>query len=479
MGIDPVRSAERAKIWSAVQKSPKREVQLVSFSFSAIPGLRDGVLRFQSPITAICGINGTGKSSLLRAIWVTLSNKELGEHPEIKERLKDFDAKIDLKIQGEDFSIEPKTEATSPNVTVVHFDPSTRVGQLQRMVCQINELNELIESHAPIVLANDEIQLLNSILNKSYESASIYEVDDYEEEEPFPFVTVRESQIEYDLRTMSLGEISVFNVFWALHRAAKNSIVLLEEPETFLSPVSQGAFLDYLADVCVRKQLTVVMTTHSPQMFSRLNTEQVRFAYRAFNGAALAEDNEFNAMREAVGIKPFVDRILLIEDRAARELILNILRKRDHQSLLRSELISLNGHGDITKACQAFPSEASAFRLVGVYDGDAYSEVMKLEPKWPLAFLPGDQPVEAIFKEMVETSVGEVARRLGRTESQLAVILGKLRGLEYHDWFQELVKELHISFSELMHVCYEQWIEDTWVQAHIENFLVDLERALG
>jgi hypothetical protein len=43
------------------------------------------------------------------------------------------------------------------------------------------------------------------------------------------------------------------------------------------------------------------MTTHSPQMFSRLNFEQVQFTYRTLNGASLADDGDFNSMREAVG----------------------------------------------------------------------------------------------------------------------------------------------------------------------------------
>lgn len=473
-----MRSAERAKIWSAVQNAPRREVQLVSFSFSEIPGIKDGVLQFRSPITAICGINGTGKSSLLRAIWVTLNHREIEEHPEIKERLKSFSAELALHIQDQPVTVKLNEHEQPPAIKVVHIDPSTRVGQLQRLVCMINELDELIESHAPIVLEESEIRLLNAVLNKSYEAASIYEVDDYEEAAPFPFVAVSESGVAYDLRTMSLGEISVFNVFWALHRAEKNSIVLLEEPETFLSPVSQGAFLDYLAAVCVRKQLTLVMTTHSPQMFSRLTVDQVQFAYRTFDGAALANDSDFSAMREAVGIKPFVDRILLFEDRAARELTLNILRKRDHKTLLRSELISLNGHGDITKTCQVLP-QVTAFRIVGIYDGDAYTKVMELNPNWPLSFLPGDEPVEEMFKDVIQTNAAAFAARLGRTENQLAIILGKLTGLEYHDWFEELAKSLHVSYSELMHACFEQWILDPWVQAHIDNFLLELEKTVG
>jgi hypothetical protein len=212
---------------------------------------------------------------------------------------------------------------------------------------------------------------------------------------------------------------------------------------------------------------------------SRLNMEQVQFAYRTPSGAALAQDSEFDSMRHAVGINPLIDRVLLLEDRAARELTLNILRKRDHKTLLRSELISLGGHGDITRACQAFPSGASAFKLVAIYDGDVEKEIKKLNPTWPFAFLPGSDAIEITFRNLLESEVASIARRLGRTQNELAVIFGKLRGLDHHDWFEELVRTLHVSYSELMHACYEQWIEDARVQANLDNFLVDLKNILG
>jgi hypothetical protein len=74
--------------------------------------------------------------------------------------------------------------------------------------------------------------------------------------------------------------------------------------------------------------------------------------------------------------------------------------------------------------------------------------------------------------------VGKTAARLGRTENELSVIFGRLRGLEAHDWFEDLTKSLHVSYSELMHVSYEQWVEDIWVQAQVDNFLFDLSKAL-
>jgi hypothetical protein len=104
-------------------------------------------------------------------------------------------------------------------VRVLHIDPSNAIARLQRAVCQINQLDEVIESHEPIRLRDDDLSRLSFILNKRYQSGLIYEIDDYEEEDPFPIIVVGENERTYDIRTMSLGEISVFSIFWNLHRA--------------------------------------------------------------------------------------------------------------------------------------------------------------------------------------------------------------------------------------------------------------------
>jgi AAA domain, putative AbiEii toxin, Type IV TA system len=328
-----------------------------------------------------------------------------------------------------------------------------------------------------IQLDHDELQLLSFILNKKYDAAAIYEIDDYQEEDPFPIITVIESGVPYDIRTMSLGEISVFTIFWNLHRAQKNSLVLLEEPETFLSPVSQGAFLDYLASICVQKQLTLVLTTHSPQMFSRLSKDQVRFSYRTDVGAALADDSQFDTMRHAVGISSPVDRIILVEDRAAREFVMNVLRKMDHSFLLRSEVIDVGGMGKINSICETFPGGIKSFSMIGLYDGDVRAEVLALKPSWETVFLPGEEPIEVMFQQIIEIDPAFVAARLGRSVGDLEVILAKIRGLDHHDWFEEFVKELHVSYPELMSVCFDYWKSDARNEADVDNFLVDLHRA--
>jgi predicted ATPase len=469
-------------MWAAVRESPKREIQLTSFAFSGIPGIQDGSMEFHSPITAICGVNGTGKSALLRGIWAALKWKEVEESPEIIARLRGFTAEIHAEIKGQPIvrTLPPDGALENDNLTIplLHIDPSVVAASLQRRICNIINLDDVLEPHTPIRLSERDTLALSFILNKQYDHVDIYEIDDYQEEDLFSVAVVSESGVSYDSRTMSLGEMSVFTIFWALNHAEKGSLVLLEEPETYLSPVSQGALMDYIASVCVQKQITLIFTTHSPQMFARLTSDQVRFAYRTPNGATLAPIEQFEEMRRAVGLIPPIDRILLVEDRVAREFTRNLLRKLDHASLLRSEVIDVGGAGEITRICAGFPERISAFKFVGLYDGDSHGALAADRITWPAVFLPGNLPLEELFRAQIEEDPVQIAKRLGRDLDTMKVVLSRIRGLDHHDWFEEFGKALDISYAQTMHACFEQWIAEEYWQAHSENFLFDLRRMI-
>jgi predicted ATPase len=468
-----MRSAERADMWGAIEKKPNRETQLVSFSFSGISGLQNGLVAFSSPITAICGVNGTGKSSILRALWATLDWNSAEVIPEIRERLKALHSEAVLRIGGAEIRCKfpGATDAPQvPAIVVLHVDPSATAVQLQRRACEINALEELLEAITPSILERKEVTNLSGILRKQYERIEIYEIEDYSEEDPMPFVSVSEHGRDYDIRTMSLGEISVFVMYWQLLRADRNSIVLLEEPETFLSPVSQGALLDYLAAMSVRKQLSVVLTTHSPQMFARLQPNQVKFVYRSAAGALVAGEQAYDEMRKAVGIEPVVDRLLFVEDRAAREFTLGILKKLDRSILLRAEVIDVGGHAQITKVSSAIPQQVRFFRAIGVYDGDVRGQIVNERPH---IFLPGGT-LEITFRDLINSKPNDFSQRLGRNPEQIAVMLADIGGIDHHDWFEELGKRLNITYAEIMHACFEEWCSAPENRSEVDRFLLEL-----
>ena len=283
MGLAQVRSAAAASYWRAIQKSPKRLVELRRFSYGGLAGLLDDSITFSAPITAICGLSGAGKSAILRAIWATLDWESASQRVEVTQRLAGANFEAILAIDENEETAEIIIDAGVPISTVnrplqiLHLDPSILAAALQQKLCSLQSLPELLDAYEPIELTSDEVEMISFISKKEYRSIKIFEIDEFEDEQILPNVQIDDGRFSYNSRTMSLGEISILLCFWTLRRAQEGAILLAEEPETYISPSSQAALIDYLAYASVTKKISIIFTTHSPEMVSRLSDDQIRF----------------------------------------------------------------------------------------------------------------------------------------------------------------------------------------------------------
>jgi predicted ATPase len=68
-----------------------------------------------------------------------------------------------------------------------------------------------------------------------------------------PFFEVALGNDRYDSRTMGAGELAILFLWWSIDRASEDTLILIEEPETYLSPGSQQSFCAYLIASAVEK----------------------------------------------------------------------------------------------------------------------------------------------------------------------------------------------------------------------------------
>lgn len=456
-----MRSARLADYWRALDGVPLKSVPLEKITFANLAGLEDAEIVFQSPVTAICGINGTGKSAILRVLWATLDKDAETKIPAIKPRLGSATATLQLRTSAGEVQREIRSQADLPEgVFVEHLDPSALAATLQEKICVLENLEdpslkEFLEAYEALELDDKALKWISYILKRSYQKILVYEIDEFEI--PFPFILINDGSRNYNIRTASLGEISILLIFWTLHRALEGTIVLLEEPETYLSPVAQSALMDYLAFLAISKKLTIVLTTHSPPMFSRLKSKQVRFVFHSETAGKIASEQQFSSMRKSVGLETPVDCIMFVEDRAGAHFLRLILGKLDYLLSLRCEIIVAGDESSITRALDSLPRSIKSIKAVGVYDGDMRNGVTVLEEGWPAVFLPGDRPVEQMYRDAVGGRIPELSKLTGRSNGELEVILANIRGQDHHDWFENFAKELRLTYEALMHVLFELW----------------------
>ena len=475
-----MRSAEVAEIWRTLEGF-KRAPHIRTFEYGGLAGLADGALEFTSPVTAICGLSGSGKSALLRALLAALQPEMIADNPQVLMRLNGLVASVTLDRDGEAIKrdIDLRRLAQPPHedkLEVEYLDLSTSGRQLQDKLCGM-EVEVLLDAYSPITLKPTDVSLLRFICKKDYTSVKIYEIDEFGE--VLPFIVVEDANGTYDCRTMGLGEISVFLCYWALKRAKAGAIVLFEEPETYIPPVSQTALVDFLASVSVRQRVSMIFTTHSPQIVSRLKPHQIKFLYRGTRVARFATEDQQTRMGQVVGLTQPIDSIILVEDRAAREFTRLLLSKLDVSLLLRSEILDVGGHANITGCRRSFPRRAKSVVVLGVYDGDMRGVVEENGDEWPFVFLPGESSVEALFRKLGNEGFEDLATKLGMEPHALDVVLAALQGLNDHDWFEELAKAVGKSYEQAMFACFEAWIA---IKANAESaaaFGKELSNKLG
>jgi len=436
-------------------------VRINRVAFKGIPGLGEGDIPLSSVLTVLCGPNGVGKTTLLRAIWASLDRDAAAGIITTARKLTAGTASVDIIQRGDavtctttfvDGEIEGECDH---DIEIVHIDTSSEVVQQQEIFCKSENADDITNGAGARALNSKELASLNYLTKRDYSSVNIYEVELFKKVVPFFEVTFGSDR--YDSRTMGGGELAAFYLWWALDRAEDCSIVLIEEPECYLSPGSQEAFRDYLASAMFNKKLCVVMTSHSSQIISPLPKESARYFRRDAAGIKLITDRPPPILLESLGIKPPIDTLVFVEDAAAAIFCRLWLERFDPNLARRIEIAVRNGDGEIINAIRQLPGPYRFLRFVGLFDGDMRGKVPK-DVDSSSVCLPGDQAIEKVFRQMVTSDPSKVSEFTGRND--LETILFGLQGSDHHEWYERLSLHLGLSKPQLFAVLFSIWMRD-------------------
>ncbi|MFD3273804.1 ATP-dependent endonuclease [Paenibacillus dendritiformis] len=461
-----MRLARSGDHWRKVYKR-QYNTSLDEIQFTNVRGLGNGIIEFEGGITAICGANGVGKTTVLNAIFCILCpfGKEKLMNPIMRlsganlvGTLKTNKGKVTRLIDflEEEVNLVGDQDA---NVDALWLDPSLQSPQLIDVFYNMNNVNEMLEAFESRESDADEIEMLSYIIGKNYTSVTTYEIEDIDSFDVLPYFRVSiDNNIYYGTETMGLGELSIHNIIYQLRRVSKNSIVLLEEPEAFLAPRSQEALLDVLAKYSEEKGIWIILTTHSPSILKKIPYSHTRVLSRVGNSVKIIKPSNHNMQLTSLGIITPKSGIILVEDRFARELLKVIIGQFDPGVLHQVEVIDCQGEGNVTSLLKTFPEASKPFKLIGVFDGDKSDLVDTYN--WPYTFLPGHSAPEYLFKSIASRKIENLARMTGRSEDFVYAILSSLEGLNHHDWFEELHKKMGLTYEQLLKYYFELWIED-------------------
>lgn len=134
-------------------------------------------------------------------------------------------------------------------------------------------------------------------------------------------------------RNFSLGELCIIKLLRMLKDCLDHSLVLIDELELALHPMAQVALLHHLNDVARKKNLTIVVSTHSATLIKQAGEQRLLLLQNDGKGNITCQDKCFPSMvlgALAYGEENAADRIIYVEDDSAKVMVDHLVGKVCH-----------------------------------------------------------------------------------------------------------------------------------------------------
>lgn len=471
-----MRRARTQDNWNTVYKR-RYTGGFQNIDFNGLNNLQS--LEVPNGILAICGLNGAGKSTIIAALK-DIIGIPLSEYDVHKLGTAEVNATFlnnGSEVQCKNCEGQKLIDQGWPRERILYLDASQNAAVQDFLVSQSN-LEELLDQYEEYELEQDEIDELNSIVGKRYRACGVRMIDDLDESGGIPYCKVSVADITYDSRGMGSGEHFLFYLFWCIKSIEKGSVLIIEEPETYISISSQLCFVDYLAEQIADKGITVILTTHSPYILKQIKNENIRIISRVGKDVNIMIPNENSSAERILGMKPTTKGTFFVEDRVAADFV-SVLLEDSAPYLLREYTIDIvGGESEISDRLKFPKSDRIKYNFVGVYDGDMRNRLSKNSLNWGVCFLPGEKPLEVLFQDFLEQTEGieKFSRYLQQNKDDVFAYVSTLAGMDYHDWFEELRKFLGIDGKTLVRAFYFIMKDDV---IQISDFLSELTACLS
>lgn len=472
-----MRSAKVQDYW---RKAYKREYKnsILTLDLKGLNNLAE--IELSKGVVAFCGLNGAGKSTIISAIkdlvGLSLTSQDVRRVNEHKiEGTAAFDRGIVSCTNCEQNRFFDKGMETSS----VKYIDSMLSALVQSFMIEQANFEELLDQYDEYEVTKEELGDINYLTGKAYSYCSIREIEDADGSDlPFPFFQVKIDGIEYDTRSMGSGEHFLLYLFWCIKSADKDTLLIIEEPETYISIFSQIHFADYIGKILAEDGIKVILTTHSPYILRNIKNENIRIVSRMGNNVSIIMPDNDITVEGILGISPNCLGTLFVEDRVAADFLTVILEDKAPWILKQYSIDIVDGESAISERLKFPKSNNIHYSFIGIYDGDMRNSLTnRNELNWSYCFLPGENASEENFRESIRApeKLEKLCATLEKDSQKVIAFLATIEGLDCHDWFLELRKHLSVEGRVLVNAFYSTVMNE---DPSIEEFISALQRAI-
>lgn len=451
MGGIKVKKARALDYWRRLGSVQRGDLTLQTITLEELEGFSGEDIQISTGVHAICGLNSSGKTRLLRSL---------------------FEKALDG--QHEDSEIH-------------YFDPSWLVQRQRLQLFYDSNIQDRISNAGSTRFQNRELDSARYLLSRNYEWIEVSELEavdladvgkgdsainssSLESGEPAinkydfrgdvtPFFRVRISGQEFSSFSLSTGELSGLTLLWMLKQLSRNSLIFIDEPEAFLSSNASEKVLNLIAEGADRTNSQVLMATHSIDSLLTLETDFYSILTPSYQCETLTtvKAGARRLLEDAMRVSLPTAFLFVVEDEAAVDFAQILLPRIGFPLKGQGKFVVAGGSEDARHASY-FPPIDGKVKVVTLADGDEKSrQSSKHKYGTSVAFLPGDECVE---REVLKRLVGYLKSREFET-AKAEIALTHVRGMDAHDAFSEVAKQLGWGFKELFTEVLRWWMDQS------------------
>lgn len=417
----------------------------------ALPGFESALVSCFGGLAVICGANSSGKTRLLAAVTTAVRDSDK--------------SKINVETEG----IEP--------AKVAFLDMAW---QLQRQIISLSgdsTLSERMAQAGPRRVKDTDLRRINYVLGDNIEEINLYELDSTDDapllediaavhptaglsvrykEEVIPYFEVTARGETRGSLQLSQGELSVLTLYWALIRAEEGGLLVMDEPDAFLSPQASRRVYDLIAHHAYDKKCPCVITSHSYLALSTLPVDHLLVLKTDINRRTTLEIGSSNSLWKVLKVGPTRRIVFAVEDQAGRQWLNSLFRILDFKHTEVSAVWNVQGEDNVGKAANFPNSEDADIAIWGVLDGDRRNA----KNTGQYLILPGDKSPEGVILDVVRSGDDRIMGQ-GITVSKIEEILAAHAGEDAHEQVIALANRLGFDLPSFRERIWTTWLLNT------------------
>lgn len=358
---------------------------LKSADFWKLKGLKNVHIDFSESLTAIMGVNGSGKTTVIHALACAFSPEENGYNYKFSYF---FPPNTDSRWAGSNFSLLFEGEdgrqiekkylkqkdrwapryASQPKRDIYYIGIESCLPEVEK-----NYSSGSISYKSTILNEKSNVEIIKEaaqILNKNYE----YLIDNKYKAKTLIGVQL-ESGLKYSSLSMGAGEQRVIKILKILRKATAYSLVLIDEIDLLLHVSSLKKLIKKIYFIAKSKNIQIIFTTHSLEMMNLSDYVKVQYLdhYNPSEEKTLVYDRITSDLIYALTEKKSIPHTIYCEDNFAKAIIETILIEEGLKKII--DVVTFGAiENAFTLAASWFISKNEIIKnnLI-VIDGDKYT----------------------------------------------------------------------------------------------------------